>query len=141
MTDAISTTTAVVRSPARLEMATQRADDSQLRRSARSLADAAQAFRQSSDARHEREELAHAFERVDAALADLAAGAELIAYGTMDRSRRRRDGPADELPLATARALSWRLHGLRASLMSARGISSELAGVLDGAAHPKREVP
>jgi hypothetical protein len=35
------------------------------------------------------------------------------------------------LPRATARSLSWRLHGLRSALVAARRISSDLTGVLD----------
>jgi hypothetical protein len=114
-------------------MAPQGADDSQLSRSARSLADAARAFRQTSDAQHEPEHLAVAFTLVDAALDDLAAGAELVAYATMERSRRRHAGATDRLPLATARALSWRLHGLRSALVAPRRICSELTRVLDDA--------
>jgi hypothetical protein len=70
---------------------------------------------------------------VEGALDDLAAGAELVAYATMEGSRRRHAGAMDGLPLATARALSWRLHGLRSGVVAARRICSEITRVLDGA--------
>jgi hypothetical protein len=130
MTDPSSTTTAMVPSSTRLEMARHAAGEASLSRSARSLADAARAFRDASESQHDPEDLARAFALVDAALDDLAAGAELTAYATMEGSRRRRPGATDGLPLATARALSWRLHGLRGGLVAARRICSELTRVL-----------
>jgi hypothetical protein len=134
MTDrSFTTTTAIVPSTSRLEIGRHRADDSSLCRSARSLGDAARAFREASDAQHSPEDLARALALVEAALDDLAAGAELMAYATMEGSRRRRAGETDGLPLATARALSWRLHGLRGGLVAARRICTELTRVLDGA--------
>lgn len=123
--------TAIVRSSS-MEMTRDRAGDSSLSRSARSLADAARAFRDASDAEHDPQDLALAFALVDGALEDLAAAAELTAYATMDGFRRRRADVTDRLPLACARALSWRLHGLRAGLVGAQRICSELARVLGG---------
>ena len=128
MTDQAFTTTAIVPWTAPRE-----ADESSLDRSARSLGDAARAFREASDAPHEPEDLARAFALVEAALDDLAAGAERVAYATMEGSRRRRAGATDGLPLATARALSWRLHGLRSGLLAPRRICSEVTRVLDDA--------
>jgi len=110
MTHPSSTTTAVVPSSSRLELG-QLPGEAPLSRSDRSLSDAARAFRDASDAQHDPEDFAVAFALVGAALDDLAAGAELSAYATMEGSRRRRAGATDGLPLATARALSWRLHG------------------------------
>jgi hypothetical protein len=130
MTDRSSTTTAIVPSSSALDAGRHPADESPLSRSARGLGDAARAFRKTSDAQHEPEELARAFAVVEAALEDLAAGVELIAYATIEGSRRRCAGATDGLPLATARALSWRLHGLRGGLVAARRICSELTGVL-----------
>jgi len=130
MTDrSATTTTAIV--PFGIER--DRADESSLSRSARSLGAAARAFRETSDAQHDDDDLARAFALVEAALGDLAAGAERVAYATMQGSRRRRGGATDGLPLATARALSWRLHGLRSGLVAAQRICSELTRVLDGA--------
>jgi hypothetical protein len=133
MTDRSSTTTAIVPWSSPLEAGRHPADESSLSRSARSLGDAARALRETSDAQHDPEDLARAFVLVEAALDDLAAGAELVAYATMEGSRRRRAGATDGLPLATARALSWRLHGLRRALVAARRICSEMTRVLDGA--------
>jgi hypothetical protein len=133
MTDPSSTTTAVVRLPARLEIVHNRGGDASLSRPARSLADGARAFREASDAIHDPQDLALAITLVEAALDDLAAGAELAAYSTMEGARRRRAGATDGLPLPTARAVSWRLHGLRGQLVRARRISSELTRVLDRA--------
>ena len=106
---------------------------SSLSGSARGLRDAARTFRQASDGPHAPEDLARAFGLVEAALDDLAAGAEHVAYATMERSRRRRDSATEAPPLATARALSWRLHGLRSEILAARRICSDLTRVLDGA--------
>jgi len=122
----------MVRSPS-IEIARARAQESSLGRSARSLADAARAFRDASDPEHDTHELALAFALVDSALGDLAAAAALTAYATMEGSRRRRADRTDRLPLAGARALSWRLHGLRAGLVGAQRICSELTRVLDAA--------
>jgi hypothetical protein len=127
------TTTTIAPSPSPLEIR-RRGAESSLSRSARSLGDAARAFREASDAQHDADELARAVALVEAALDDLAAGAELAAYAAMEGSRRRRAGAGEGLPLATARAVSWRLHGLRSGLVGARRICSDLAGVLDGAA-------
>jgi hypothetical protein len=133
MTGRSSPSVAMVASPSRPEIGRHDADESSLTRSARSLADAARAFRQASRAQHAGDDLSRAFALVDAALDDLADGAELVAYTTMESSRRRRAGATDGLPLARARALSWRLHGLRSGLVAARRICSELIRVLDGA--------
>jgi hypothetical protein len=133
MTDPSSTTTAIVRSSSRLKTGQLRAGAASLTPPARSLSDAARAFRDASDAQHDPEDLAVAFALVGAALDDLAAGAELTAYATMEGSTRRRAGATNGLPLATARALSWRLHGLRGGLVGARRICSELTRVLEGA--------
>jgi hypothetical protein len=133
MTDRSSTTTAIVPSISPLEIGRHRAGDSSLSRSARSLGDAARAFREASDAQHDPQDLARAFALVEAALDDLAAGAELVAYATMEASRGSCAAATDGLPLATARALSWRLHGLRNGLVAARRVCTELARVLDGA--------
>jgi hypothetical protein len=133
MTGRSSTGVAMVVSPSPPEIGRDRADESSLTPSARRLADAARAFREASDAQHAADDLSRAFALVDAALDDLADGAELVAYTTMESARRRRAGATDGLPLATARALSWRLHGLRSRLVAARRICSELTRVLDGA--------
>ncbi|HEX2104781.1 MAG TPA: hypothetical protein VHF51_14085 [Solirubrobacteraceae bacterium] len=133
MTDRSSTTTAIVPSPSPLAAGRHPADESSLSRSARSLGDAARAFRETSGAQHDPEDLTRAFALIEAALDDLAAGAELLAYATMEGSSRRRAGATVGLPLATARALSWRLHGLRRGLVAVRRICSELTRVLDGA--------
>jgi hypothetical protein len=132
MTNAPSTTMAIIPSSC-LEAAQPRADKTSLSRPARSLSEAARAFRDASDAQHDPEDLAVAFALVGAALDDLAAGAELSAYATMEGSRRRRAGATNGLPLATARALSWRLHGLQRGLVGARRICSELTRVLEAA--------
>jgi hypothetical protein len=132
MTDPSSTTTAMVPASSPVEVAEHHAFE-QLSRSARSLADAARGFRDASGAHRGPEDLARAFALVDAALDDLAAAAELAADATMEGSRRRGAEASDGLPLATARALSWRLHGLRGELVGARRICSELTRVLDGA--------
>jgi len=134
MTNTSTTTMALVPAPSRPAMGRRSAGESSSSRSARCLADAARAFRDASDAQHDPEDLAVAFALVGAALDDLAAGAELAAYATMERTRRRAMGPTDGLPLATARALSWRLHGLRSRLADAHGICAEVTGVLDVAA-------
>jgi hypothetical protein len=131
MTDLSSTTTAMVPSSSRLEPDVQSPGEASLSRSARSLADAARAFRDASDARHDPEDLALAFGLMDAALDDLAAAAEAAAYATMEGSRRRRAGATDGLPLATARAVSWRLHGLRVRLVGARRVCVDLTRALD----------
>jgi uncharacterized membrane protein YccC len=129
MTDPSSTTTASVVSSPRLEVVPHRAEAS-LSRSARTLADAARAFREASDAGHDRADLAVSYRLVEAALDDLAAAAELAAYSTMEGSRRRRAGAADGLALAKARAVSWRLHRLRRELVGGRRICSDLRRVL-----------
>jgi hypothetical protein len=133
MTDRSSTTTALARSSSAPEAAERPTVQSPLSRSARDLRDAARTLRQASDAQHDPEELASAYALVEAALDDLAAGAERLAYATMEHSRRRRGGATEGLPLATARALSWRLHGMRSELVAARRICSDLTRVLDGA--------
>jgi hypothetical protein len=133
MTDPSTTTTAMVPCSAPLESVQGRGREASLTRPARSLADAARAFRGASGAQHDPEDLAGAFALVDAALEDIAAAAELAADATMEGSRRRGRGAREGLPLATARALSWRLHGLRGQLVGARRICSELTRVLDTA--------
>ena len=129
MADRSFTTTAIAPWSSPLAVGRRPADGSSLSRSARTLADAARAFREASDARHDPDDLARAFPLVEAALDDLAAGAELVAYATMEGSSRRRAGATDGLPLPMARALSWRLHGLRSALVAARRICSELTRV------------
>ena len=129
MTDRSLTTTALVPSSAPRGVDRQPSAASSLTGSARNLRDAARTFRQASDAQHEPEDLASAFALVEATLDDLAADAERVAYATMERSRRR-GGAADGPPLATARALSWRLHGLRSEVLAARRICSDLIRVL-----------
>jgi len=133
MTDRSTTTTALFRYSSAPEICQQPTGESSLSRSARDLRGAARTFRQASDGQHDPEDLARAFALVEAALDDLAAGAEVVAYATMEHSRRRRGGATDGLPLATARALSWRLHGLRSEVVAARRICSDLTRVLDGA--------
>jgi hypothetical protein len=133
MTDHSFTSSAIVPSTSRLAIGQQRADDASLGRSARSLGDAARAFREASDAPQDPEDLTRAFALIEEALDDLAAGTELIAYVAIEGSRRRRAGATDGRPLVTARALSWRLHGLRSGLVAARRICTELTRVLDGA--------
>ena len=130
MTDPSSSTTAIVPSS---PLGRPHAGESSLSRSARTLAEAARAFRDVTDAQHDPEELAVAFSLVDAALDDLAAAAERAAYATMEGSRRCRPRATEALPLATARAVSWRLHGLRDGLIGARRICSELTRALEGA--------
>jgi hypothetical protein len=142
MTDQSSSTTTIVPSSSAPEMRPHRAaEESSLSRAARNLAAAARAFRDASDAQHDAQDLALAFAIVDAALDDLGAGAELVAYGTMERSRRRRAGAPDGLPLPTARAVSWRLHGFRSRLVAARRICSELTRALSSRRRsPRRAV-
>ena len=132
MTDQSFTTTAIVPWTSPIEAGPHRAEES-LPRSARSLRDAARAFRTTADGQHAPEDLACAFALVEAALDDLAAGAELVAHAAMADSRRRRAGATDGLPLGTARALSWRLHGLRSGLVAPRRICAELTRLFDGA--------
>jgi len=100
---------------------------------ARHLAEAARALREASGAAHDPDDLARTVALVDAALDDLAASAELLAYASMEASRRRRMDARKALPRAVARSLSWRLHGLRSALVAARRISSDLTRVLDAA--------
>jgi hypothetical protein len=134
MTDRSAITTALVRSSPAPTIRQEPTGESSLSRSARDVREAARTLRQACDGQHDPEDLARAFALVEAALDDLAAGAEVVAYATMEHSRRRRRGGAtDGLPLPTARALSWRLHGLRRELLAARRICSELTRVLDGA--------
>ncbi len=122
----------MVASASRLETGRPTPDEPSLRRPAQNLTDAARAFRDASGAEQDPDDLGLAFALLDAALDDLAAAAERAAYSTMERSSRRGAGPPDVLPLATARAFSWRLHGLRARLVNARRICAEVTGVLDG---------
>jgi hypothetical protein len=134
MTDRSSTSTALARASSAPAIGLPPAGESALGRSARDLRNAARTLRQASDAPHDPKDLATAYALVDAALDDLAAGAERLAYATMEHSRRRRGrGATDGLPLGTARALSWRLHGMRSELVAARRICSDLTRVLDGA--------
>jgi hypothetical protein len=133
MTDRSAVTTALVRSSSAPEIGRPPAGECSLSRSARDLRDAARSFRQASDGQHDPQVLASAFALVEAALDDLAAGAEVVAYATMEHSRGRRGGATGRLPLATARALSWRLHGLRSEVVAARRICSEVTRVLEGA--------
>jgi hypothetical protein len=134
MTDRSATSTALDRFSSAPEISQPPTGEPSLSRSARDLRAAARTLRRASDGQHDPEELARAFALVEAALDDLATGAEAVAYATMDHSRRRRTGGAtDGLPLPTARALSWRLHGLRSELVAARRICSDLSSVLDGA--------
>jgi hypothetical protein len=133
MTDQSFTTSAIAQLTSPSEAGRHPADESSFTRSAGSLRDAARAFRETADGQHDPEELRRAFALVEAALDDLAAGAELVAYATMERSRRRRGGATDGLPPATARAVSWRLHGLRSEAVAARRVCSELTRVLAGA--------
>jgi hypothetical protein len=134
MTDRSAITTALVRSSSAPTISQEPIGESSLSRSARDLRDAARTLRQASTGQHDPEDLARASALAEATLDDLAAGAEIVAYATMEHSRRRRrDGATDGLPLPTARAVSWRLHGLRRELVAARRICSELTRVLDGA--------
>jgi hypothetical protein len=133
MTDQSSTTTAMLPWSSPLQNVQHGTGEASLSRPARSLADAARAFRDASGAQHDPDDLARAFAQVDAALEDLAAAAQLAADATMEGSKRRGADAPDALPLATARALSSRLHGLRAELLGARRISSALISAFDGA--------
>jgi hypothetical protein len=134
MTDRSAITTALVRSSPGPTISQEPTGESELSRSARDVREAARTLRQAAGGQHDPQDLAQAFALVEAALDDLATGAEVVAYATMEHSRRRRGGGAIEgLPLPTARALSWRLHGLRRELVAARRICSELTRVLDGA--------
>jgi hypothetical protein len=115
MTGPSSTSVAMVVSPSRAEIGRHRADESSLTRSARSLADAARAFRETSDAEHAADDLSRAFAFVDAALDDLADGAELVAlyhHGKLEATSRRRGRRAaardgTRSVLASARPAQW----------------------------------
>jgi hypothetical protein len=131
MTDTSPPTTVTVPS-ASPRGTVQHRDDTSLSQAASRLRDAARAVRETSDAARGPEEAARAFALIEAALDDLAGAAEFVAYATMDGSRRRAF-PPEGLPLTTARALSWRLHGLRRELVVARRICTELTGLLDSA--------
>ena len=96
---------------------------------ARRLADAAAAFRTAAAAPGDGSDFAMSFSHVEAALGDLAAGAELSAYAVTEASRP--DGAvATQAASPSARSLSWRLHGLRRELLGAREVCAETNRVL-----------
>jgi len=70
------------------------------------------------------------FSEVEAALGDLAAGAELSAYAVTAAQRPDGVSATHAPPTSVARSLSWRVHGLRRELLDAREVFAEVNRVL-----------
>jgi hypothetical protein len=86
------------------------------------LAEVARAIRVAADHAEELPDLAVVFADAERALGDLAAAAELTGYAVVDRDRPPGASATQHSPTATARALSWRLHGLASALRAARKV-------------------
>jgi hypothetical protein len=127
MTEAAVTTMALVASPRSGHGTTPHmtTENSSMAEAARRLAEAAAAFRAAAATPHDGSDFALSFSRVESALDDLAAGAELSAYAVTDAGRP--DGvPATHASAIPARrSLAWRLHGLRRALLAARDVGAE----------------
>jgi len=120
MTEAATTTMALVASPGSARYRTTPS----MAAAARRLADAAAAFRAAAATPRDGSDLALSFSDVESALGDLAAGAELSAYA-VTAAGRPAGVPATHAAPASARSLSWRLHGLRHELLAARDVCAE----------------
>jgi hypothetical protein len=120
MTEAATKSMALVASPGSDEHGTTPS----MAAAARRLADAAAAFRAAAGAPRDGSDFALSFSHVEAALGDLAAGAELSAYAVTEASRPA-GIPATHAAPTSARSLSWRLHGLRHELLAARDVCAE----------------
>ena len=110
-TQPATTTMALVASPRTDEGET--ADDSSMAAAAQRLADAAGAFRAAAETPRDGSDFAMCFSEVEAALGDLASGAELSAYAVTAAERPDGVSATHAPPTPVARSLSWRLHGLR----------------------------
>jgi hypothetical protein len=99
--------------------------DAPLASQAGDLAEAARLFRTTARDPKSGSDLALAFSRLEAALDDLAAGAELAAYAVIEHTRPP-EAPVTSPALAGARSISWRLHALRGQLVAARNTCEEV---------------
>ncbi len=97
---------------------------------AQRLADAAGALRAAAETPRDGSDFAMCFSDVEAALGDLAAGAELSAYAVTAAERLDGVSATHAPPTSAARSLSWRLHGLRRELLDSRGVCAEVNRVL-----------
>ena len=128
MTQPVTATMALVASPRSGEGETT--DDSSMAAAAQRLADAAGALRAAAETPRDGSDFAMCFSDVEAALGDLAAGAELSAYAVTAAERPNGVSATHAPPTSAARSLSWRLHGLRRELLDARQVCAEVNGVL-----------
>jgi hypothetical protein len=125
MTEVTTTSMALVASPRSDEHDTAPS----MAAAARRLADAAAAFRAAAAAPRDGSDFALSFGHVEAALRDLAAGAELSAYAVTEATRPAGAAATQAAP-PSARSLSWRLYGLRRELLGAREVCGETNRVL-----------
>jgi hypothetical protein len=128
MTQATTTTMALVASPRTGDGNTT--DDSSMAAAARRLADAAGALRAAAETPRNGSDFAMSFSHVEAALRDLAAGAELSAYAVIAAERPDGVSATHAPPTSAARSVSWRLHGLRRELLDAREVCADVNHVL-----------
>jgi hypothetical protein len=127
MTRAATTSMALIASPRSGEGTTP--DDS-MAAAARRLAEAARAFRAAAASPADGSDFAAGFSHLEAALEDLAAGAESSAYAAAAAGRPHGVAVTHAPPTPAVRSLSWRLHGLRRELRAARDVCAEVNGVL-----------
>ena len=129
MTEAATTSMALVASPRSVRHGTPPS----MAAAARRLADAAAAFRAAAATPRDGSDVARSFSDVESALGDLAAGVELSAYAVTEAARPAGVPATYAAAPTSARSLSWRLHGLRRELLSARDVCAEanrVAGIV-----------
>jgi hypothetical protein len=132
MTEAATTTMALVASPRSGHGTTPHmtTENPSMAEAGRRLAEAAAAFRAAAATPRDGSDVALSFSRVEAALDDLAAGAELSAYAVTEAGRPDGVPATHAAPTSARRSLAWRLHGLRRALLAAREVCAEANRVL-----------